>query len=412
MHSTFKSVVKSVSNFGRGLFRVERNRSGQFSYFFLDGSTYVENGKYLDMYLTNPVLSTIVNFGAQYYSQMRITHVDKNGKEIENSPYVKLLSTPNYFQSKEDFFFQQKVFLDVSGNDYIYQIKAFTNDVPKALYNLIPSEIDFNKTDKINKFIVTDKDKKALEEKHIIYTLDDIDYNLKLKDIIPTYDLASGLVKNSFFQSPSKVKALAKILNNINENVNSKNINLQMSAKYIGLNTNDGNRAQIQDADRKSVESAITRKNLLLTNAGIDVKHLVSDMKRLYLDEQYGADFGKVLLAFGLNRQILDISDKSNGLNNSGSIINSALISYVQNTPQQTADNTMNSLSQAWGLFERGESLIASYDHLPVMQSVINDKIKTLTDFQEMVKLAKENGTMNDAEAIAKTKELMMNLKL
>ena len=46
------------------------------------------------------------------------------------------------------------------------------------------------------------------------------------------------------------------------------------------------------------------------------------------------------------------------------------------------------------------------------MQSVINYKIKTLTDFQNMVKLAKENGTMNDADAIAKTKELMLNLKL
>lgn len=412
LHGTFNMIVKSISLFGRELFRVERNRAGQYSYSFLDGSTYVDNGKYLDMYLTNPVLSTIVNFGAQYYSQMRITHVDKSGKEIENSPYVKLLSTPNYFQSKEDFFFQQKVFLDVSGNDYIYQIKAFTNDVPKALYNLIPSEIDFNKVHKINKFIVTDKDKKALEEKHIIYTLDDTDYNLKLKDIIPTYDLASGLVKNSFFQSPSKVKAIAKVLNNINENVNSKNINLQMSAKYIGLNTNDGNRAQIQDADRKSVESAITRKNLLLTNAGIDVKHLVSDMKRLYLDEQYGADFAKVSLLFGLNRQILDISDKSNGLNNSGSLINSALISYIQNTIQQTADNTMNSLSQTWGLFERGESLRASYDHLPVMQSVINDKIKTLTAFQEMIKQGLENGTIDAVDAKSKTKELMLNLKL
>lgn len=413
MHGTFNMIVKSISLFGRELFRVERNRAGQFSYSFLDGSTYVDNGRYLDMYLTNPVLSTIVNFGAQYYSQMRITHVDKNGKEVQNSPYINLLNTPNYFQSKEDFFFQQKVFLDVSGNDYIYQIKAFTNNVPKALYNLIPSEIDFNKIDKINKFIVTDKDKKAFEEKHIVYTLDDTDYNIKLRDIIPTYDLANGLVKNSFFQSPSKVKAIAKILNNINENINAKNINLQMSAKYIGVNKSDGNTAVLQPDDKQSIERSIGTKNLLLTNRnGVAFEHLVSDMKKLYLDEQYGADFGKVLLAFGLNRQILDISDKSNGLNNSGSLINSGLISYIQNTIQQTADNTMNSLSQTWGLFERGEMLKASYDHLPVMQSVINDKIKTLTDFQNMVKLAKENGTIDDADAKAKTKELMSNLNL
>jgi hypothetical protein len=183
-----------------------------------------------------------------------------------------------------------------------------------------------------------------------------------------------------------------------------------MSAKYVGLNQNDGNRAQIQDGDRTSIERAISLKNLLLTNAGIDFKHLVSDMKRLYLDEQYTADFAKVLLQFGLNKQILDISDKSNGLNNSGSLINSGLISYIQNTIQQTADNTMNSLSQTWGLFERGESLRASYDHLPVMQSVINEKIATLTEFQNMVKIGIENGTIDVAEAKKKSKELMLKI--
>lgn len=405
-------VVKSVSLFGRELFRVERNRAGQYSYSFLDGSTYVDNGKYLDMYLTNPVLSTIVNFGANYYAQMKITHLDKSGKEIENSPYTNLLYNPNYFQSKEDFFYQQSVFLDVSGTDFIYQRKAFTNDIPKALYNLIPSEIDLQKVDKLNKFIITDKDRKALEEKTIKYTLDDTEYQLPLRDLIPTYDLANGLTKNSLFTSPSRVKAVAKILHNINENLDAKCINLQMSRKYIGLNNNDGNKAQIQDADRKSVERAIESKNLLLTNAGIDVKHLVSDMKRLYLDEQYSSDFNKVLLAFGMNKNVLDISDKNSGLNNSGSLVDSALINYIQNTTQNRADNTMNSIAQSLGLFERGEKLKASYDHLPVMQSVINEKIKTLTEFQNMVKIAKENGTMQDAEAIAKTKELMQKLNL
>ena len=72
----------------------------------------------------------------------------------------------------------------------------------------------------------------------------------------------------------------------------------------------------------------------------------------------------------------------------------------------------MNSLAQSWGLFERGEKLKASYDHLPVMQSVINEKIKTLTEFQNMVKIAKENGTINDTEAIQKTKQLMLKLNL
>lgn len=403
-------IVNKLFNYlGYAPMRVERNRSGQFTYTFLDGNSFVDNGKYLELYLCNPVLSTIVNFASNYYSQMRITHVDKNNKVIENSPYTKLLYTPNYFQSKEDFLFQQYVFLSVTGNDYIYQIKAFTNDVPKAIYNLIPNDIDFNNTHKLKKFLITDKDKKAFEEKSIIYSLDGETFNLPIKSIIPTYDLTNGLVNNSFMQSQSRVKAIAPILYNINKNIESKGINLEMSKKYIGVNSGDGNEAQLQTDDKSSIERSLGSKNVLLTNRStIDFKHLVSNMKQLYLDEQYSEDFNKCLLAFGMNKNVINPFSKDSTFENQVQ----GLISYIQNSLQNTADNTMNSLSQSWGLFDKGEKLKASYDHLPVMQSVINAKIATLSEFQNMVKVAKENGTMTDAEAKQKTKELMIKLNL
>jgi hypothetical protein len=401
-------IIKSVSLFGRELFRVERNRGGQFSYTFLDGNSFVDNGKYMEFYLSNPVLSTIVNFSATYYSQMKITHLDKNGKVIENSDYTKLIHNPNYFQSKEDFFFQQMVFLAVTGNDYIYQIKPFNNSVPNAIYNLIPNEIDFNNINKIDKFIITKNNKIAIEEKIIKYNLDGVTHNLPLKSIIPTYDLSNGLVGNSLLTSQSRVKAIAPVLYNINKNLISKGINLEMSSKYLGKNESTGNEAQIQQGDRSSIENTLGSKSLILTNANVDVKHLVSDMKKLFLDEQYSEDFNKCLLAFGMNKNVINPFSKDSTFENQSQ----GLISYIQNHIQNTADNTMNSLSQSWGLFERGEKLKASYDHLPVMQSIINSKIATLTEFQNMVKVAKENGTITDTEAQQKTKELMIKLNL
>jgi len=111
-------VTKSISLFGRELIRVELNRAGEFSYSFLDGGSFVDNGKYLELSLTNPVLMTIIALRSRLYSQMEIKHVDSKGNVIENSPYVKLLSTPNYFQSKEDFFFQQMWFLAVVWTEF------------------------------------------------------------------------------------------------------------------------------------------------------------------------------------------------------------------------------------------------------------------------------------------------------
>ena len=401
-------VTKSLSLFGREIFRVERNRAGQFSYTFLDGNSFVDNERYLDLYIKNPVLNTIVSLRADMYSQMKITHIDKSGNVIENSSYINLLYNPNFFQSKEDFFFQQMVFLSTAGTDMIYQIKAFKNDIPKALYNLIPSEIDLNNAHKVNKFIVTQKDKDAFGERKIKYTLDSQTYDLKLSELIPLYDLSNGLVNNSFFQSQSRVKGIVKLLCNIDENIKSKGVNLQMSQKYLGKNESTGNEAQIQPNDRTSIEKTIGSKSLVLTNANVDVTHLVSDMKRLYLDEQFADDANKCLLAFGLNKDVLNYYAKDSTFENQ----EKGVIKYIQNSIQGTADNTMNSLSSQWGLLERGERLIASYEHLPVMKSVLNDKIATYKSFEETIKLSLENGTITNEEAKKMSTEFRIKIGL
>jgi hypothetical protein len=401
-------VAKSFSLFGREVFRVERDRSGQFTYTLLGGNTFDDNGKYLELYFKNPVLNTIVNLRSELYSQMKIQHFDRNDKVIENSPYVNLLYNPNYFQSKEDFFYQQMVFLSTSGNNYIYQKKAFANELPKAIYNLIPSEIDLNNSHKLSKFIVTKQDIKAYNERKIKYKLDGQTYDLYLTDILPLYDLANGLQDNTFMQSPSRVKAIYKVLCNIDENLASKNINLKMSQKYLSKNESTGNEAQIKDDDRKNIDKAIYNKSLIITNANISVQHLVTDMKKLFLDEQFADDANKCLLAFGLNKDVLNYFAKDSTFENQ----EKGTIKYIQNSIQSTADNTMNSLSSQWGLLDKGERLKASYDHLAVMQSIVVDKINSFKAMQEAIKLGLENTTISTAEAVKMSNEFKMKLGL
>jgi hypothetical protein len=339
---------------------------------------------------------------------MKIQHFDKNDKVIESSPYVNLLYNPNYFQSKEDFFYQQMVFLSTSGNNYIYQKKAFANELPKAIYNLIPSEIDLNDIQKLNKFLVTKQDINAFNNRKIKYKLDGQTYDLYLTDILPLYDLANGLKDNTFMQSPSRVKAIYKVLCNIDENLASKNINLKMSQKYLSKNESTGNEAQIKEDDRKNIDKAIYNKSLILTNANISVQHLVTDMKKLFLDEQFADDANKCLLAFGLNKDVLNYFAKDSTFENQ----EKGTIKYIQNSIQSTADNTMNSLSSQWGLLDKGERLKASYDHLAVMQSIVVDKINSFKAMQEAIKLGLENTTITTAEAVKMSNEFKMKLGL
>ena len=402
-------VTKSISLFGRELVRVERNRAGEFSYTFLDGGNDFINGdKYLKTSLENPVLMTVCTIIARLYSQMRITHVDSNGKLIENSAVMKLLQQPNYFQSQEDWLFQQAWFLSSAGTNLIYQRKAFTNELPKALYNLIPSEIDLNNTHKLDKFISSKQELKAFGERYIKYTLDGKTYNIKLNEIIPLYDLSNGMTDNSFFLSPSRVKGVHKVLQNIDANLASKHKNLQMSAKYLSKNQSTGNEAQIQTNDRTAIERVFSNKDLLVTNTALTVQHLVSDMKKLYLDEQFADDANKVLLAFELNKNVLNYFAKDSTFENQ----TEGIISFIQNAIQVKADNTMNSLSGSFGLFERNERLIASYDHLATMQPVVSKKIASFKEMQDAIKIGLENKTLTLTEAKKMSDEFRTKLKL
>jgi hypothetical protein len=401
-------VEKSITLFGKEVFRVERNRLGEFRYSFLNGTDFNNSEKFLDMSLKNPVLMTICALRSKIYSQMRIEHINAQGNVIENSKYTKLLQQPNYFQSQEDFLFQQMWFLSATGNDYVYQIKPLRNELPKALYNLVPSEIDFEQVHKINKFLLSKEDIKKCGDKTIKYTLDNKVYDIKLSEIIPFYDLANGITNNSFMRSESRIKGVSKIVQNIDENLKAKYTNLQMSQKYIGKNQSDGNEGQIQAKDRSDIEKSVVKNSLVLTNANIDVKHLVSDMKKLYLDEQYADDANKILLAFEMNKNVLNYFSKDSTFENQVQ----GVIYWIQNSIQTSADNFVNSLSSQWGLFEKGEKLVATFDHLPLMQQVVNEKISSFKTMQEVIKLSLENGTLSTQEAKKMSDSFRLKLKL
>lgn len=389
-------IEKSFSLFGRQIFsKIERLRDGSVWTTLLSGDDFTNNSNYLNYSLENPVLNAIISLRAKMYSQMQISHIDANGKEVKNSEVLKLLKQPNYFQSQEDFLFQQMWFLSVAGNNYIYQIKPYKKELSKNLYNLIPSEIDYNSINKLDKFLLTKSEIEAFSEKKIKYTLDGKVYDIKISEIIPLYDLANGLTTDSWLVAPSRVKAIEKLLQNIDQNLKSKHKNLQFSAKYVGVNKSTGMEAQIQTADRTAIENVLNSKDVLTTNASVEYKHLVSDMKKLFLDEQFADDANKCLLAFEMNKNVLNYFAKDSTFENQ----NQGVINWIQNSIQGSADNTMNSLSASFGLLEKNEKLVASFNHLPIMQSLINDKIKSFTEFQNALKVSLENGTLEKPEA-------------
>jgi hypothetical protein len=361
----------------RNTINVERDRNGNYTYNFLDNHGFTNSEKYLEYSLNNPVLLAIISLRCKIYSQMKITHLNSAGKPIENSSVLQLFKQPNYFQSQEDFLSQQMWFLSAVGTNLTYKVDSLGET--KSMYNLLPSEIDLNKSNKVKSFIYTKAELKSYSERKIKYTLDGEVFDIALKNLIPTYDLANGLTIDSLMKSPSRLKGISKTIENIEENLLSKNVNLKMSQKYLMASQGDGNEAQIQEDDRKDILKKVSQKSLLITNANIKAQHLVSDMKKLFLDEQFSNDALTCLNAFDMSKDVLNyFSNGSSTYENK----DKAMLNYVQNSIQPDANNTMNTFASAFGLIDKGESLVASYNHLPVMQLVTKAKIETLLLYQ------------------------------
>lgn len=394
--------------FGNNNVIAERLKDGTWTF---DGVDINGNSSddFLKASLTNPVLMAVFNLRCKLYSQMKITHVNSKGEEIKDSQYIKLLSQPNYFQTQEDFLFQQMWFLSATGTDYCYKIQPISTQEPKALYNLVPNCLDFNKTEKVNKFITLKNDKTDFENKKIKYTLDDKIYEINIKDLIPFYDLSNGIKANTFLYSNSRLEALKDVLANIEMNIQSKGVNLAMSSKYIVSPDGDGNEAQIHPNDRNDITTKLGRKSLIITNRSIKATHLVTDMKKLFLDEQFTADATTILNAYDQSKDILNYS-----LNGASTYDNKAasMIDYIQNSIQQDANKTMSSFSSSFGLIDKGEKLVASYSHLPALAKVTETKINTYKLFQETIKLALENGTIDGGEARRASQNLFNQLGL
>lgn len=400
------SIFSKLFGGNKGI-TVERSRDGKYSY-WLDNSFSECSKDYLEWSLEHPVLFPILSLRAKMVSQAKILHLDENDKEIKNSEVLKLLKNPNYFQSQQDFIFQMVYFMGVTGGNYTYTPTAITSMLPKQIYNLVPNQIDFNKIEEIDTFFKSESEFKEFGKQKIKYNLNSKNISIEVRNIIPMYDVANGLVSNSWLSSFSRIRAIEIPLLNIEELLKSKNINAKMSQKYLATSNDSfsGSSVPMSEDDKKSVKKVLSREDLHVTNGNVSVTHLVEDLKKLALDPQISSDAQICLLNFGLNNDVLNFfTGGSSTFENQ----EKGEIRAYQNEIQSIADNIANSLTSGFNIKGR---LVFSFEHLPIMQKVLADKVLSFKYQQEALKIALENGTINISEATEMTRQYLNRIKL
>ncbi len=106
---------------------------------------------------------------------------------------------------------------------------------------------------------------------------------------------------------------------------------------------------------------------------------IVMPVKELMLFEEVDENFNKIIDAYGLNRNIFS-QTKGSTFNN----VKNGMIQGYQDSVFPLVDDWLNSLSNDWGMTEKGEKVISDWSNVPILQedevkAAQKDKIKAET---------------------------------
>ena len=318
-----------------------------------------------------PHLNTVISRGAEMFSNMKITHVDKNDKEILNSPVLQLLNKPNPLQSIDAFIYDFYVYNAIYSENFGYKnYGSSLAELPSVLWWLPPGWMKKNLSGKIYR---QTKIEDIIENYTLMY--DPIPF--EPKEIIHITD---GIRQNIISRG-NRLEVLQLPLSNIMAALKSQNT-ITTERGMIGFISNKGTKDMSGGAIPMSRDEKISLQKQYRNDNGLDANNghvgifqstlewtpMTFDVKQLMLFEGLEDAFCQICGAYGLDRKIFPQSILApSGLGTTTDIENALKATY-QNSLQPLANKLMNRFSEEFRLTEKGEKLVASYDHMPVMK--------------------------------------------
>lgn len=342
------------------------NTSPQFN-------SYAEDIEKLQVVLNNPAMLKVFSLCCDLFSLGEV-YVYQNGKSVDEDPFLTFISDPNKRQQKEQFLWDF-CFWNMMGNAYLYLDSAVIDRTNNTAQFLEPYKIDWpisldNKKDKIILSIASENE---LMSTVMSYEYSDgTNFKFPLKKLICIPDLTNGT--GNWFKGPSRIDSLKKVINNSEEAMDSKNVNLRFSAKYMVAGTSkadDVTKVPLSQVEKLDIEKKSMSKDPVTALKSLaEIKRFVENIANLKLDESYLSDYFVIGTEYGIPKDVLEAF-------NSGTFENQekargAVVSY---SLQPRANKLMNALKKAFGTV--GKSYVMSWDHLSFMQVFEKERADT-----------------------------------
>jgi hypothetical protein len=359
------------------LFRSGVRGAYRFGYQILHSSTqfnqYGTEKEKLVAVLSNPAAMKVFALQCDLFSLGKVYVYDDDDQEVEDDPFCQLLKNPNPFQTESqilwDFMFWQML-----GTAYCYVDSKIVDDRNKV-YFLDPCKIywppEFDR--QRDKLVFSDATIKKIGDTELTYRYDDgTTFKFPLKKLLISTDLTNGL--GNWFKGPSRIDALYKVISNSEHALDSKNINLRYSGKFLVGSQNDTTKIGMGEEEKKDLTEKIDNEGpqkVWPMKTMVQIRRFVDDFKSLELGKSYLEDYFIIGSMYGIPRDVLEAYNSATYENQE-----KARAAHVNYCFEPKGNQFMNSFEVYFGYNAVKKNISMDWSHLPFMQIFEKEKVE------------------------------------
>ena len=333
--------------------------------------TVLENPAALFIFMLLPDLCSMGRF-KMYESDQ------DDAAEITDHPLLDLLRRPNPLQTRDQFMWDYMFWRLLGSANMLSDSKVLKGGGERGnrLFWLSPDSIKWPKwfTDHRHSLFLSDEAIRDLMGRTVNYTTENQDVPFKYGMMKQFFDISNGV--SGWFDPPSRVDALYKIIKNSDNILNAKNVNSLLAKKYIVSGKHDVRNVStlpMGSKEKDSVEREVMgSRSIHGMKSMVDIKRFVERMDGLQsLDKAYMNDaffIGKML---NIPKDVIE-SFESGATYENQEKARATIISYCV---QPAADDFCQGILDFYGL--TGVHLELQYAHLPFVQTFERERAET-----------------------------------
>jgi len=366
----------------------ERDLSGEDFYFDLTSPSFsgADIGSNHDVILKHPLLTTAVEFTSQLFAQAEFWVENEKGEKDFRHKALEPLKHIDGIMSTSDFleavYFNkigygtavvEKVQSAVGFKDYSVRIL----DTTKIIFPTVTkNKLRRNNFDNLKVLYDREGENREIPIKNLMF-IRDLPISPSLLNVIDN----EVNIKYKFI-SKSRLDGIRQTLSNTVTSLIAKDIILKTNGKeVISSKTGVGTGFPLSDTDKKEAQDkmdasfglGVGRNRMWITKAAIEHKSLHIPIRDLGLDESVKTDANIIYAALDIPRDIKSIDMKKASYQNQ----KESMVAYFQTVLMPILKDFLETWNKAFeDLLPRGSKIVGSYDNLPIMKFITEQKYK------------------------------------